>query len=282
TACGTTPQSFGLAVLRTGTGNGTVTSAPGGITCGATCSASYPSGTSVTLSASPASGSTFTGWSGAGCSTTTCIVAVAATTTVTASLALQPVTFTVSKAGTGDGTITSTPPGIACGATCSSTFPGGTSVSLSANAAPGSTFANWSGGCSGSGGCTVDLNTANTVTATFALQLVSLTVSKAGSGGGTVTSAPAGIVCGTTCSSTFPGGTTLSVSAIADLGSAFTGWGGGVCSGSGSCTFSLAGSTAITATFDSQPVTLSVTTAGTGRGTITSAPSGIACGTTCA
>src|SRR5262249_31557548 len=109
TACGTTPQQYGLAVLRTGTGTGTVTRAPGGITSGATCSASYPRGASVSLLASPASGSVFSGWSGGGCSgTATCIVAVTAITTVTASFVLQPITFTVSKAGSGSGTITST------------------------------------------------------------------------------------------------------------------------------------------------------------------------------
>src|SRR5215472_15307245 len=68
TTCGTTPQTFGLSVVKVGTGSGTVTSAPPGISCGASCSASYASGTAVTLSASPASGSTFTGWSGGGCS----------------------------------------------------------------------------------------------------------------------------------------------------------------------------------------------------------------------
>ena len=40
-ACGTTPQTFGLAVVRAGTGSGTVTSTPPGITCGTSCSASY-------------------------------------------------------------------------------------------------------------------------------------------------------------------------------------------------------------------------------------------------
>src|SRR5439155_21371057 len=61
---------FALTVSKAGTGTGTVTSAPAGITCGVTCSASFASGTAVTLTAAPAAGSTFSGWSGGGCSGT--------------------------------------------------------------------------------------------------------------------------------------------------------------------------------------------------------------------
>src|SRR5262245_11256567 len=57
-----------LSVIREGTGNGTVTSDPVGITCGSSCSATYESGTVVTLTATPAPGSTFEGWTGGGCS----------------------------------------------------------------------------------------------------------------------------------------------------------------------------------------------------------------------
>ena len=86
-ACGTTPQTFGLAVVRAGTGSGTVTSTPAGITCGTSCAASYASGTGVTLTAAAASGSTFGGWSGGGCSGTgSCNVTLSAATTVTATL----------------------------------------------------------------------------------------------------------------------------------------------------------------------------------------------------
>jgi hypothetical protein len=53
-----------LSVTRLGTGSGTVTSAPSGINCGSDCSQAYSSGTVVTLTALPAAGSTFGGWSG--------------------------------------------------------------------------------------------------------------------------------------------------------------------------------------------------------------------------
>jgi YVTN family beta-propeller protein len=54
-----------LTVAKTGSGSGTVTSSPAGINCGATCTAGYPAGTVVTLTATEAAGSTFSGWSGA-------------------------------------------------------------------------------------------------------------------------------------------------------------------------------------------------------------------------
>ncbi|MBI3031702.1 MAG: fibronectin type III domain-containing protein, partial [Candidatus Rokubacteria bacterium] len=65
-ACGTTPQEFALTVVKAGTASGTVTSAPAGITCGTDCSEPYASGTAVTLTATPATGAVFGGWSGGG------------------------------------------------------------------------------------------------------------------------------------------------------------------------------------------------------------------------
>ena len=85
---------------------------------------------------------------------------------VAANTPLQP--LTVAKAGTGTGTVASSPSGINCGATCSASFTSGTSVGLSATAATGSTFTGWSGACTGTGGCAVVLDAAKSVTATFA------------------------------------------------------------------------------------------------------------------
>jgi hypothetical protein len=79
-------QRFTLSVTKAGIGSGTVTSAPGGINCGSTCSALYDSGTAVTLTATPGIASIFMGWSG--CDTVsgaTCTVAMSAAKSVTAS-----------------------------------------------------------------------------------------------------------------------------------------------------------------------------------------------------
>ena len=76
-------QSFTLTVSKVG--SGTVTSSPAGIDCGATCAASFSSGASVTLTAVPANGSVFTGWSGGGCTGSgTCNLTVSAAATITA------------------------------------------------------------------------------------------------------------------------------------------------------------------------------------------------------
>ena len=99
-----TPQQYTLTVTSAGTGTGTVTSSPTGINCGSTCSGTYNSGTSVTLTASPATSSTFTGWSGGGCTGTgTCSVTMNTAKTVTATFTLKSYTITAS-AGSG-GTI---------------------------------------------------------------------------------------------------------------------------------------------------------------------------------
>ena len=53
-----------LTVTKNGTGTGTVTSVPAGIDCGGTCGAPFDDGVDVTLTAVPAAGSVFVGWSG--------------------------------------------------------------------------------------------------------------------------------------------------------------------------------------------------------------------------
>jgi outer membrane protein OmpA-like peptidoglycan-associated protein len=85
------------------TGSGSVVSGDGQISCPGTCSAGYLPGSTVTLSATPAPGSTFTGWSGAGCSGTgNCVVAVNAADTVTAGFVTSgPLTATIASPATG-------------------------------------------------------------------------------------------------------------------------------------------------------------------------------------
>src|SRR5437870_771108 len=124
--------TFALTVSKGGTGTGTVTSAPAGITCGATCAASFTSGTAVTLTATPAAGSIFRGWRRGGRTGTGSWVApVSAATPVTATFP-PALVLTVSKVGAGAGTVTSSPAGITCGATCAASFTSGTAVTLTA------------------------------------------------------------------------------------------------------------------------------------------------------
>jgi endoglucanase len=162
-------SAFSLAVTRAGTGTGTVTSSPNGINCGTTCTANYATGTSVTLSAAAAGGSTFAGWSGACTGTGNCTVSMTQARNVTATFNSTTASFalTVARNGTGAGTVTSNTGGINCGATCSANFASGASVTLSAAAATGSTFAGWSGACTGTGNCILAMTAARAVTATF-------------------------------------------------------------------------------------------------------------------
>ncbi len=167
---GGTPYSLTLA--RSGAGSGSVSSSPAGIDCGLVCSYGFSLSTSVTLTASPAAGSSFTGWSGSGCSgTSTCTVTISEARAVTAEFAVVPpgqFDLMVSKSGTGAGTVTSSPAGIDCGSDCSETLVDGTSVTLTAAPAAGSSFTAWSGsGCSGTSTCTVVMSEARAVTAQF-------------------------------------------------------------------------------------------------------------------
>ena len=158
---------YKLTVARSGSGSGTV-SGPGGIDCGSVCSTEFASGEEVTLTAVPDSHSSFAEWSG--CESEPgpgeCTVTMTADTEVTANFVSRP--LTVSKAGPGSGTVTSSPAGISCGATCEAHYPEATVVTLSQSANPGSRLNHWSGCDSVSGEqCTVTLEEARTVTANF-------------------------------------------------------------------------------------------------------------------
>ena len=100
-----TGTTYALSVTRAGSGSGTVASAPAGISCGATCSATYASGAAVTLTATPAAGSTFAGWSGACTGSGSCVVTMTAARSVTATFdgttPTGPVSINVGGAATG-------------------------------------------------------------------------------------------------------------------------------------------------------------------------------------
>ena len=78
--------------------------------------------------------------------------------------------------------------------------------------------------------------------------LGALSVTKTGGGSGTVSSAPAGIICGVSCTAVFEEGTVITLTAVADSGSEFTGW-SGACSGNGPCTFTLGEGAEVVANF---------------------------------
>ncbi|WP_237155056.1 InlB B-repeat-containing protein [Oryzibacter oryziterrae] len=279
----TTLPNYTLTVAKAGSGSGTVTSDPSGISCGSTCSADYMQGTEVTLAAVATSGSVFSGWSG-GCSGTgACVVTLDSAKAVTATFTPVPsYALTVSKTGSGSGTVNSAPSGISCGATCSASYSSGTSVTLTATALSGSTFSGWSGACSGTSTCVVSMTAAKSVSAAFTRTNLSfaLAVTKTGTGTGTVTSTPSGISCGASCSKSFASGTSVSLTASAAAGSDFAGWSGAGCSGTGTCTVSMTASKSVMARFNHRPK-ITVVRGGNGAGKVKSSPAGINCGSTC-
>jgi Tol biopolymer transport system component len=269
--------TFGLDVVLAGDGSGSVVSEPAGINCSEIafeCSADFDEGTVVTLTATPAPNAVFAGWSGACTGAGSCVVTMNSAAAVTATF--DTANVTVTKAGDGSGTVTSSPAGIDCGGDCTEPYLPGTTVTLTAAPTAKAVFTGWSGACTGTAPCVITASTDTSVTATF--DTARLFVAKAGDGGGTVSSSPAGINCGTDCNESYLPGTAVTLTAAPAANAVFIGW-SGACTGTGSCVLPMTTDASVTATFDT--ATLSVTRAGLGAGLVTSSPSGINCGLDC-
>ena len=166
------------------------------------------------------------------------------------------VTLSVSKTGEGQGVVHSNPAGITCGQSggpCEHEFPPFTEVTLTATPGPESTFAGWSGACSGLGVCTVTMNQAREVSANFKwLHLLELRVSSEGPssdiGAGRVeVQEPPMAPCASppfpgtlTCFYTIPDETNVTLIAIPEPGDNFAGWlGAPGCSSNPTCTLQM-------------------------------------------
>jgi endoglucanase len=333
----TPPPTFALTVGKAGTGSGTVTSSPPGISCGSDCGESYASGTAVTLTAAAAAGSTFGGWGGACSGTGSCSVTMTAARSVTATFNTTGTTrstfgnngnpWAIAAAGTtriqaenfdtgGQGVAyndgdaansggqyrptegvdveatTDTGGGhdvgwIAAGewleytvnVAAAGTYdlrlrvarqPAGTStvaVLFGGVDKTGSLIVPSTGGwqtwtsvtrtgvslAAGQQILRIALTGAsfnvNWIEITAVASSQTLTVTKAGAGSGTVTSSPAGISCGSDCSEAYASGTSVTLTATPSAGSTFAGW-SGACSGTGSCGVTMSAARAVTATFN--------------------------------
>ena len=297
-------SASGATLVVSTTGSGTVISTPAGtgIVCGTDCTETVTLGTVVTLQAIPDAGSSFAGWSGGGCIgvgfcsvTMTQGQSVVAQFQTTADVSTAP--LTVTKLGTGSGTVTSVPGGISCGVDCTEAFPLGQRISLLAAAGPNSTFAGWTGGgCVGTGSCSVTMTQAQTVTAEFTTTIgatVTLTVREVGESGGRGNITGLGINCGSNgteagCTTSVATGASVTLTATPTSGSIFIGW-GGACTGVDTCTVTMTQNQDVIAVFgpenDIDPNTslpngiLAVAKAGSGTGTVTG--EGINCGPDC-
>ncbi len=239
-----------LSVSKSGTGNGTITSTPAGISCGASCSAMYKNNSTVSLSATPDACSTFTGWSG-DCAGTTTPVNIVMNGAKTCSANFTINAFTITASAGANGTIS--PSGI-------NTVNCGGSQTFTISPAAGYHIADVLVDGSSVGAATSyafsNITANHTISATF-INTYTLMVAKAGTGSGTVTSSPSGINCGTGCAATYTDGTTVSLTASAGTDSIFAGWSGGGCSGTGSCTATIDSDKTVTASF-TQYITVTV------------------------
>jgi len=215
-------------------GNGTVRSLPTGIDCGSDCTEDYEDGTDVTLTAVPDGGNGFSGWTG-DCTgpSLLCVVTMAAARNVTATFSEDPIpvrglTVTVQ----GNGTVTSFPSGIDCGSDCTEDYSIGALVTLTATPAAGNDFVTWSGDCAGSlRACVVSMTDVRAVTARFSPSSTPVyRLRLTNPGGGTITSAPAGIDCGSDCFEDFDSGEVVTLTAAPAGSYSFDGWDGD-CSG---------------------------------------------------
>lgn len=248
-------ESFDLTVSVAG--SGAVNGAGGAINCGAACSTKLAANTSVTLTAAPVTGHRLAAWGGA-CSgqATTCTVEMNAAKSVTAAFEAVATTQTLNVSVTGQGTVGSSPAGIDCGSACSASFASNASVTLTATPAQGQTLSSWGGACSGqTATCTVTMDDAKTVSATFApLGGTTFALSVSITGQGSVSSNPAGIDCGNTCSASYAANTSVTLTAVPAQGQVLSAW-GGACSGQGTtCSVTMTAALDVTAGFTPAPV----------------------------
>lgn len=214
---------YKLSVSTQGKATGTVTTQPTATaSCGTGCFEFYE-GTQVTLIPQPAAGAAFTEWS-SNCPDGKITVKSAGNSCTATFMPLY--TLTVATAGTGLGTVSSTPTGIECGngkTSCSKIYGEGVSVTLTPTASAGFAFAGWNPECADG---KVTLTSNKTCTASF-MPVFTLKVAVAGAPSGKITSDPAGIDCGTTCSTTVAASTKIAlIPTSSQLGVTFTGWSG--------------------------------------------------------
>ena len=275
--------SFSLAATRSGDGDGSISADTGGLACPTACSATYTPGATVTLTATPADSSTFVGWTGA-CSgaSTTCVVTVDAAKSVNAEFALKVFDLTASTSGAGTGTVAVAPSPTACdGGGCPLKY--GTSVTIQATPGVGSQFLGWSGdGCSGTDPtCVLVMDAPHDVVAVFSLDSLGVSLVKTGTGTGTLTSAPVGLSCGSSCTAAFPFDASVVITATAAVGSQFVSFAGCDSVATNKCTVTVDKARQVSARFDLLQYAVTVAKAGTGTGTVTADSGPINCGATC-
>jgi hypothetical protein len=225
----------------TPTGSGTVSKSPDQTT--------YLSGTSVTLTAVPATGWSFANWSGGATGTTNPLtITMDGNKTINALFTQNTYTLTVTP--TGSGTVNKNPN--------QATYLSGTSVTLTAVPAAGWGFTNWSGSATGTTNpLTITMDGNKTINALFTQGQFTLTVNTTGSG--TVSKNPD--------QATYASGTSVTLTAVPATGWSFANWSGNATGMTNPLTITMDGNKTINALFTANVYTLTVTH--TGNGSVT-------------
>ena len=221
--------------------------------CFATCTISMPIGSTVTLSAQPASGSRFVGWTGdcAG-SSSTCDLTLNASIALAAAFAGPTAELRYVPTGGGYGTvnIVTTADRVTCEVPCEVTVAPATLVTATARPPFEMRFAGWAGPCTGTDACSFQMpNVFANLTASF-IRVHSLTFTKAGRGTGSVTFASSGgqTSCTSSCSQTYDHDTVVTLTAQPGPRAKFKGW-SGACRGTATCVITMSQAQSATANF---------------------------------
>jgi hypothetical protein len=246
-----------LAVGRSG--EGVVSSVPGGIACGNTCSANYADGTVVDLTAVAAPLWRFVEWRGDCSGSGACSVVMDRTRVVDAifervgasehqlGIAVEP------AIPGGLGRVFIMPGGGYCDTVCQAMYARDSVLTLTAVPVPPAVFVGWRGACSGANPvCVVTMDGPKQVVADFgaapAQYLLGLAVNPAIGGPGRITAAPPGASCDTVCAVHYDAGTVVTLTPTANPGWRFDHW-TGACSGSGPCVVTMDAGRSVAAEF---------------------------------
>ena len=254
TANFTSNQTYTITASANPAGGGNVTLTPN--------KASYPAGEQVEVRAVANSGYVFSNWSGSlGGSTNPATVTMNGNKTIVANFIQECYSLNLSVNPSGSGVVNPSPP-----PNCGSEYTAGTVVSLSASANSGYTFANWSGGTTGTQNPkNVTMNADKSVTANFTLvQTYTITASANPAGGGNVTLTPN--------KASYQPGEQVQVRAVANSGYHFASWSGSLGGSTNPVTVTMNGNKSIVANFTEDCYSLSLSVSPSGVGVVNPSP----------